>query len=69
VKDLGTDEFSESFVKTVAELSRTIGITVCVEGVEEQEQYDILSRMKVQQLQGFFYDKPMTAGQFEEKYL
>ncbi|MBO5302766.1 MAG: EAL domain-containing protein [Lachnospiraceae bacterium] len=69
VQDIGKDEFSESFVKMVAELAATIGVTVCVEGVEEREQYEVLSRMKIQQIQGFYYDEPMSASQFEEKYV
>lgn len=67
--DIGKDEFSESFVKMVSELAATIGVAVCVEGVESREQYDILAHMKIQQIQGFFYDKPMTAELFEEKYV
>ncbi|MBO5372939.1 MAG: EAL domain-containing protein [Lachnospiraceae bacterium] len=69
IQDIGKDEFSESFVKMVAELAATIGVKVCVEGVEEREQFEVLSRMKIQQVQGYFYDEPMSASQFEKKYI
>ncbi len=44
--DIGKDEFSTAFVKMVAELAQTIGVHVCVEGVETKEQVDALSRRK-----------------------
>lgn len=69
VIDLGRDDFSDSFVKMVAELAATIGVIVCVEGVETKEQYEALTRMKIQQIQGFYYDRPMEAELFEEKYV
>ncbi len=69
IQDIGKDEFSDSFVKMVAELAATIGVTVCVEGVEEREQFEVLSRMKIQQIQGYYYDEPMSASQFEQKYI
>ena len=34
IEHLGEDDFSNSFVKMVRELANTIGVTVCVEGVE-----------------------------------
>ncbi len=67
--DIGKDEFSESFVKMVAELAATIGVIVCVEGVETKEQYEALSTMRIQQIQGFYYDRPMNAELFERKYM
>lgn len=69
VMDIGKDEFSESFIKMVAELASTIGVSVCVEGVETKEQFEILSKMRVEHIQGFYYDKPLTAERFEQKYL
>jgi len=69
VEDIGKDEFAKSFIKMVSELAKTIGVMVCVEGVETQEQYDVISDMNVQLLQGYYYDKPMEAEDFVKKYL
>lgn len=69
IMDIGKDEFSESFVKMVAELAGTIGVKICVEGVENKEQYERIAEMKIEQIQGYYYDKPMTGARFEEKYL
>lgn len=69
VVDIGKDDYSEVFVKMVSELADTIGVRMCVEGVEKDEQLDKLRQMKVQYIQGFYFNRPMRAIDFEEKYL
>lgn len=69
VVDIGKDDYSEVFVKMVSELAETIGVHMCVEGVEEDEQLNKLKDMKVRYIQGFYYDQPLRISDFEEKYL
>lgn len=69
VNDLNNDDYAWAFVKMVTELANAIGVTVCVEGVEEKEQYEILTKMKVTLIQGYYFGKPMRGSDFEEKYV
>lgn len=69
IMDIGKDEFSMSFVKMVTELANTIGVKVCVEGVETAEQLQILKECRVHYIQGYYFGKPMRIEEFEEKYL
>ncbi len=69
VKDLADDAYSQSFVKMVAELAETIGVNICVEGIESEKQFAVLSNMKVKMVQGFYFDKPMPRDAFIEKYV
>ncbi|MCR5278996.1 MAG: EAL domain-containing protein, partial [Lachnospiraceae bacterium] len=69
VKDLAEDAFSQSFVKMVAELAETLGVNVCVEGIETDRQFAALVGMKVKMVQGFYYDKPMPRESFIRKYV
>ena len=69
VENLSEDEFSTAFVKMVSELAKTIGVTVCVEGVEERKQLEILKDMNVRLVQGYYYGKPMPVHEFEKMYL
>ena len=69
VKDLAQDAYSQSFIKMVAELANAIGVSICVEGVETEEQYHILEGMKVRLVQGYHFDKPMPKEEFEKKYV
>ena len=69
IEHLGEDDFSDAFVKMVNELANTIGVKVCVEGVETKLQLDVASDMKVSMIQGYYFGKPMKIAEFEEKYL
>ena len=69
VKELAEDAYSQSFVKMVAELAGTLGVNICVEGIETAAQYDIVRGMKVKYIQGFYFDRPMKRGDFEKKYV
>ncbi len=68
IKDLEKDDYAKSFIKMVAELAEAIGVNLCVEGVETQNQYEILADMRVNLVQGFYFDRPMQLEAFEEKY-
>ena len=69
VENLSDDEYSGAFVKMVSELAKTIGVTVCVEGVEQRKQLEVLKDMNVKLIQGFYYGKPMPAQEFEKMFL
>lgn len=69
VDNLSEDEFAGAFVKMVSELARTIGVSVCVEGVEQRKQLEVLKDMNVDMIQGYYYGKPMPVNEFEKIYL
>lgn len=69
ITNLERDVYEKSFVRMMSELAESIGASLCVEGVETQGQYEILSGMRVNMLQGFYFDKPLDRNQFETKYV
>lgn len=69
VSEIAEDDFSKAFVKMVAELADTIGVNICVEGVETGEQDQELENMKVRLVQGYYFDRPMPKENFEDKYV
>lgn len=68
VKDLADDAYSQSFIKMVSELAETIGVNICVEGIETKAQYKVLEGMKVRLVQGYYFGRPMPRYEFEERY-
>lgn len=68
IRNLENDIYAKSFIRMVAELAEAIGVNLCVEGVETKGQYEILSKMRVSMVQGYYFDKPLPREQFEEKY-
>ena len=69
VRELAEDSFSQAFVKMIAELAQTLGLQVCVEGIETEEQFRVLDGMNVKMIQGYYFDRPMCQAEFEKKYV
>ena len=69
IDNLSEDEFAGAFVKMVSQLAKTIGVAVCVEGVEQRKQLEVLKDMHVDMIQGYYYGRPMPVKDFEKIYL
>lgn len=69
IKDIEEDDYAKAFLKLVSDLSKAIGVDVCVEGVETKIQKDLLKNMDVDLIQGYYYAPPMRVQMFEEKFL
>jgi len=55
-------------ISSVIKLTKELGIQSVAEGVETQEQLDILREMDVDLIQGYFFSKPLEIREFIEKY-
>ena len=66
IDDIVEDEYAQAFIKLIVELSDTIDTSIIVEGVENENQLDILKGLGVDYIQGFYYGKPVPAKEFEE---
>ncbi|MBR6698335.1 MAG: EAL domain-containing protein [Lachnospiraceae bacterium] len=66
IDDVDSDDYEQAFVKMVVELSKSIGVKVCVEGVETKSQLDVLMANQVDYIQGFYYAHPMPSNELEE---
>jgi diguanylate cyclase (GGDEF)-like protein len=49
--------------KAIIEMSKQLGLNVCAEGVETEEQAALLKDSGCHQLQGYLYSRPMPIGQ------
>ncbi|MET3512438.1 diguanylate cyclase (GGDEF)-like protein [Pseudacidovorax sp. 1753] len=63
VSDLETSADARAVVDAVVRLSHALGLRVVAEGVETAGQRDILLGMGCDELQGFFFARPMPADQ------
>ena len=63
---ISTDSFDYEIVKAVIMLAKSIGIKTLAEGVENQNQLDILTKLGCDEFQGYLYGKPINAENFEK---
>jgi diguanylate cyclase (GGDEF)-like protein/PAS domain S-box-containing protein len=52
-------------VRATIAMGHALGLEVIAEGVETQEQRDMLMRMKCQLFQGYLFSRPLPIGEFE----
>ena len=56
----------EILVNNIIKLSKDLNMRVLAEGVETKEQLDILRKIKCDEIQGFYYARPMPEVEFVE---
>ncbi len=61
VQDLATSADARAIVDAVVKLAQAIGLKVVAEGVETEEQQEILRQLGCHELQGYLFAKPMSA--------
>lgn len=65
VWDIGRDEKGEAIVLAIIQLAQNLHLTVIAEGVETEEQLLFLKYKYCDQVQGYFYSKPLPVGEVE----
>ncbi len=65
VTDLGTSADALAVAKAVVQLAHSLDLHVVAEGVETEEQRDLLLELGCDELQGFLFARPMTAAALE----
>jgi len=61
VQDICAETESLEIVQAIASLCKNLGVKTTAEGVEEQEQLDMLGVIKCDYAQGYYFAKPMPA--------
>ena len=60
IADLVRDESSRAIVAMTIELAHALGLTVVCEGVETEEQHQVVTELGSNSCQGFYYGRPAT---------
>lgn len=69
IKDIHENIQDASIVKTIIKLAHHLGFLVVAEGVELEEQVNLLKDFNCDYIQGYYYSPPLPAKEFEEKFL
>lgn len=66
VTDLENSQDRLDLVRNVIRMSHDLGMEVVAEGVETQEQFDLLAEIQCDEVQGYFISRPVPADKFRE---
>ncbi|WP_456275686.1 sensor domain-containing protein [Bacillus sp. AK128] len=69
VRDVLTDEKDAAITKTIIHMAHSLGFNVVAEGVELEEQAELLRIMECEKGQGYLFSKPIPASQIEQEFL
>jgi diguanylate cyclase (GGDEF)-like protein/PAS domain S-box-containing protein len=69
ISDIATSPENVAIVRAIITMARGLGIRVTAEGIETQDQLDLLRRHQCDEYQGFLFCEPLVAQEIERRYL
>lgn len=63
------NEYDFNIISHIIDMVHSLGSVVCMEGIEEKEELSKMMATKPDMIQGFYFGKPTSAGQFEKDFL
>ena len=68
VDNIPHSEDSVALVKVIASLAKTFHLQITAEGVEKKEQMEFLKEIECDEIQGYYYSKPLPLDEFKKFY-
>jgi EAL domain-containing protein (putative c-di-GMP-specific phosphodiesterase class I) len=65
VRDIVTDSSDQAIVSTIIAMARSLSLDIIAEGVETEEQRQLLLKNGCTLYQGYFFGRPVLIEQFE----
>lgn len=69
IDTLITKEKSLKVVKNIVRMAKDLNMSVLAEGVESKNEYDVLSELDCDMIQGYLFDKPLSTQEFENRLI
>jgi EAL domain-containing protein (putative c-di-GMP-specific phosphodiesterase class I) len=66
IRNLPQDSENRSITEAIIAMGKTLSLTVVAEGVETQDQWDFLRDHICDEMQGFYFSKPIAPDQFAD---
>ena len=64
ITELSSDLQSQGMVRNIIRMAHDLNLVVTAEGIETQEQQQLLNAMDCDLIQGYYYSKPLTEKDF-----
>ena len=65
MRDIATDSSGKAIVRTIIAMAQSLNLDVIAEGVETEEQQQLLLNKGCTHYQGYLFSKPVPIEQFE----
>ena len=62
------NDFEKTLMQSIIQLVHSLGLKICVEGVETEEEVNYIRALGPDFIQGFFYGRPCPADEFFETF-
>lgn len=69
LKETDNEERSRIILNMIISMAKQLKMPVITEGVENKEQVDFLTDMGCDIFQGYYFSRPISVKEFENKYL
>lgn len=66
IDGIGISAKSEKMIKVIIMMAKELDNKVIAEGVETKEQYEFLKKFSCDQIQGYYFSKPVSGEKLEE---
>jgi diguanylate cyclase (GGDEF)-like protein len=69
IDNIESDFYTKAIIQMVISVAKMKGNKVIAEGVETKEQWECLQKLDCDEIQGYYFAKPMPAEDIEDKWL
>ena len=66
VHDVETDSATQAIIRAVVELSRSLGMSTTVEGIETPQQLQAVQQLGCTEIQGYLFGRPCAAAEISD---
>lgn len=67
-RQLPTNHYNQTFISFMHQLSKELQLELCIEGVETEEELELLRKMRISIIQGYFFETPMEADVISREF-
>ena len=63
------NDYDFNIISHIIDMAHDLGASVCMEGIEEEDELSKMMKTKPDMIQGYYFGKPTSADRFEEQFL
>lgn len=69
IKNIQHSEYDYRLVKHITDMAHSLNLRVCFEGVETEEELEIVKSLNPDCIQGYLFGRPVNSTKFQKKFL